>query len=144
LVPQKLVVPGYEYDALIRSVYNDYTEELLVNDNNNIYAYDPETDKETLLVDLEEGTRSFQFDSSGKWLAWEEYSDEVAKLKIMNMETEKVKTLEEIHVIDLLIEGDNLVYGRFGGEDTPSYHSVDLNTMETETIYEMAGGGGGP
>lgn len=137
LEPQKLVVPGHNYDVLIPSIYNEYSEELLVNTNDRIYAYDPATDKQTVLADLDEGTRSFQFDSAGKWLAWEEFSDEAANLKIMNQETGEVETIEEVHVIDLELEGDHLVYGQFGGEDTPSYHSVDLNTMETEAVHEM-------
>lgn len=137
LEPQKLVVPGHNYDVLIPSIYNEYSAELLVNANDRIYAYDPATDKQTVLVDLDEGTRSFQFASAGKWLAWEEYSDEAANLKIMNRETGGVETIEEVHVIDLEIEGEQLVYGQFGGEDTPSYHSVDLNTMETEAVHEM-------
>lgn len=141
---QKLVVPGHEYDVLIRSIYNEYSGELILNDNEKIYAYDPEKNEETILVDLDEGTRSFQFDTEGKWLAWEEFSDEEALLKIMNLETEEVETIEDIAVMDLLIEGDRLVYGRMGGEDTPSYHSVDLNTMEIVTVHEMAGNEMGP
>ena len=139
---QKLVVPEQDYDVLIRSIYNEYTGELVLNDSNKIYAFDPIANEETLLVDLDEETRSFQFETEGKWLAWEEFTDETAVLKIMNRETSEVETLEGVHIIDLQIEGNRLVFGQFGGEAIPSYQSVNLDTMEIETIHEMTGDGG--
>lgn len=142
--PQKIVIPSHQYDVLISSIYNECAEELLLNDSDKIYAYNPAEDEETVLVDLDEATKSFQFDTAGKWLAWEEFHDEAAVLKILNRETAEVETLEGLPVMDLLIEGDRLVYGQFGGEGTPTYRSVDLNTMEIETVHEMAEGGMGP
>lgn len=142
LKPEKLVVPGREYHILIPSMYYDRSEELLYNDGNKIFSFDTLRDTETLLVDMDEGMSSMEYDMDGKWLAWGEYEDEAKNLKIMNQETKKVETIEGANIIDLHIDEDLLVYARFGVEDNePKYLSVNLNTMESQTVHEMTGRG---
>jgi len=142
LVPQELVVAGREYPVLITSVYDDQSEMLLYNDGSNIYSFDPTGAEESILVNMDEEIATYQFAVNGKWIAWEEYGEEVANLKIMNRETDEVETLEGVSVIDLHIEGDSLVYGRFGGEEEkPKYLTINLNTMESQTIHELTGRG---
>ncbi|XKE94932.1 hypothetical protein LG326_00925 [Metaplanococcus flavidus] len=140
--PQKLVVPGHDYPVLIESEYDDQSEKLFYNDGSNLYSFDPAAGEESLLASLEEKVSTYQFAVEGNWLAWEENGEEIANLKIMNRDTAEVVTIEDVSVIDLHIEDENLVYARFGVEDDkPKYLSIDLNTMESQTVHEMTGRG---
>lgn len=140
--PQKLVVTGHDYPVLIESEYDDQSEKLFYNDGANLYSFDPAAGEESVLASLGEKVSTYQFAVDGNWVAWEEYEEEIANLKIMNRETERVETIEGVSVIDLHIEEDKVVYARFGVEDDkPKYLSIDLNTMESQTVHEMTGRG---
>ncbi|QHJ69594.1 hypothetical protein [Planococcus halotolerans] len=140
--PKKLVVAGHDYPVLIESEYDDQSENLLYNDGANVYSFDLAAGEESVLTSLEEKVSTYQFAVDGNWLAWEEYGEEIANLKIMNRETEEVETIEEANIIDLHIDEDSLVYARFGVEDDkPKYLSVNLNTMESQTVHKMTGRG---
>lgn len=138
LLPEELVVVGHAYPDLITSVYDDEREALVYNSNGKIYSYDAANATESVLVDLEEGTRTYEFVVEGDWLAWEVDSDDSTAIEIMDLETNERKVIQSRLVFDLNISGDYLVYAGFEGEEKhPSYKVVDLLTMEKTKLHEL-------
>lgn len=143
LVPQELVVTGHQYPDLITSVYDDEREALVYNIGGKIYSFDAVSNTETVLVNLEDETQTYEFIVEGDWLAWEVNSDDGSAIEIMDLETGERKLIESRLVYDLNISGDYLIYAGFEGEEElPTYKLVDLLTMETTQLHELARGGG--
>lgn len=143
LEPWEMIVTGHEYPDLITSVYDDEREALVYNSNGKIYSYDAASATETVLVDLEEGTQTYEFVVEGDWLAWEVTSDDSAEIEIINLATNDRKLIESRLVYDLHISGNSLIYAGFDGkEEFPSYKVVDLLTMEKTQLHELMHDGG--
>lgn len=143
LVPEEMVVEGHAYPDLITSVYDDEREALVYNSDGKIYSYDAASATEIVLVDLEEGTQTYEFVVEGDWLAWEVDSDDSTAIEIMDLETNERKMIESRLVYDLHISDNSLIYAGFDGEEElPSYKVVDLLTMEKTQMHELTQDGG--
>lgn len=143
LIPQEMIVAGHAYPDLITSVYDDEREALVYNSNGKIYSFDAVSKTETVLVNLEDETQTYEFIVEGDWLAWEVNSDDSAAIEIMNLETNESKVIESRLAYNLQISGDYLIYAGFEGEEEkPSYKVVDLLTMEKTRLHELTHDGG--
>ncbi|MEK4427394.1 hypothetical protein [Solibacillus sp. FSL K6-1523] len=137
---EKVVIPNVQYTSLVDSTYLDETNEFIYNTENGFFAFDVETQGETLLVDTSEIARVFDYAVSKDWLVWAQPVNNERKIHVLNRETHEVNIMETPYFYGIQLQGDTVVYTGFQ-DNKPYTFTLNLNDGTSQILREIEGEG---
>lgn len=110
---EQVDIPDVEYAGLIMSTYLEETNEIILQQQNAIIAYNVNEKSKEMLVEVGEAN-IFESVVNEKWIVWEQFiGNEKSKMFAKNRETGDVKEIQIHAVGDVHIDGDILIVQSF-------------------------------
>lgn len=142
---EKVVIPNVPYDSLITSTYIEKTNEIVYNTTLGFYAFDVSKKQESILVNLSEVGRIFDYAVSDDWLVWAQPIENVEKIHVLNRQTHEVNVLETDYFYGIELKNDTIVFMSQGnltnsGDTVHNYTALNLKTGHSQILREFKEG----